>query len=280
MSDTVKLANSRKRCRDDSKDINLCIFCKKVKSSLQLCSSENGIKNIKSASEVIGDDVLKSIKDEKNIKYHMVCYRPYILKGKRAEKKQEEDAEETSSEEEGNTGTQQQRQKSRLRLSEQIKKCTVCNKFKIKGDPKLYRVCEKFRAEQLLKASRFYLDSVFQRIGTLEDINSVFAADIHCHKNCIRKYILNYQRDIEKDAAEEIASSEGLTESFTTFLATLQFETKGYSISYLRNEFNDKYLSSDIHISNRKMKSLLIEHFGDGIYFTYAKDPSVSQMVL
>lgn len=90
---------------------------------------------------------------------------------------------------------------------------------------------------------------------------------------------MNYQRDIEKDAAEETAGSEGLRESFTTFVATLQFETKGYAIAYLRNEFNEKYLSSDIHISNRRMKSLLIEHFGDSIYFTYSKDPSVSQMV-
>ena len=90
---------------------------------------------------------------------------------------------------------------------------------------------------------------------------------------------MNYQRDIEKDPAEETAGSEGLRESFTTFVATLQFETKGYAIAYLRNEFNEKYLSSDIHISNRRMKSLLIEHFGDSIYFTYSKDPSVSQMV-
>lgn len=174
MSDTVKLVNPQKRRRDDGKDINLCILCKKVKRSLQLCSSENGIKNIKSASELIGDDVLKSIEDEKSIKYHIACYRPYILKGKRAEEKQEKDAEESSSEEEGNTGTQQQRQKSRSGPSGQLKKCIVCNQLKVKGDSKLYRICEKFRAEQLQKASRFYVDAVFQRVATLEDVNSVF----------------------------------------------------------------------------------------------------------
>lgn len=217
MSDTVKLVNSQKRRRDADKDVDLCIFCKKVKHSLQLCSSENGIKNVKSASELIGDDVLKSIKDENSVKYHMACYRPYILKGKRVEEKQEKDAEESSSEEEDNTA-QRECQKSRPGPSGHLKKCIVCNQLKVKGDSKLYRICEKFRAEQLLIASRFYLDAVFERIATLEDVNSVFAADIHCHKNCIRKYILNYQRDIKKDKVEETAGSEDLKASFTTFV--------------------------------------------------------------
>lgn len=83
----------------------------------------------------------------------------------------------------------------------------------------------------------------------------MFLLQIHCYENCMRKYILNYQRDIEKDAAKKTAGSEGLRESFM-FLATLQFETKYALHTY--NEFNKKYLSSDIHISNRRIKSLLI----------------------
>lgn len=280
MSDTVNLVNPRKRHRDSDKDINLCFFCKKVKRPLQLCSSEKGIKNIKSASQHIGDDVFKNIEDENSIKYHITCYRPYILKGKRAKEKQEKGDEESSSEEEDNIAQhQRQRQKSTAGPSGQLKKCVVCNQLKVKGDSKLYRICEKFRAEQLLKASRFYLDAVFQRTGTLEDVNSVFAADVHSHKNCIRKYILNYQRDIKKDVDEDTAGFENLQESFTEFAATLQFDTKGYSIAYLRNEFSEKYLSSELQISNRRMKSLLIEQFGDTISFTYSKNRSVSQMV-
>jgi len=94
-----------------------------------------------------------------------------------------------------------------------------------------------------------------------------------------KKYIVNYQRDNEKDIVEETAGSESMKETFTKFAAELKFENKGYSIGYLRNELNEKYLPSDIKISNRRMKSLLIEHFGDTIHFTYSRDRSVSQMV-
>jgi len=184
MSDTVNLVNHRKRRRDVDDDIDLCIFCKKVKRPLKLSSSEKGIKNIKSATEVIKDDVLKGIKDENSIKYHLACYRPYILKGKRFKERQEKYVEDSRSEED-NTA-QRQRRKSILEHSGRLKKCIVCNKSKVQGDSKLYCICEQFRAEQLLKASRFYLDAVFQRTALLEDVNSVFAAGIHCHKKCIK----------------------------------------------------------------------------------------------
>lgn len=82
----------------------------------------------------------------------------------------------------------------------------------------------------------------------MEDVNSVFAVDVHCHKNCIRKYILNYQRDIEKDVYEKTAGFEILKEFVIELAATLQFDTKGYPIAYLRNEFNEKYLSSEFQI--------------------------------
>lgn len=275
----VNLANTRKRRLEDGKDTDLCVFCQNKKSGENLCSSTNGIQNIKSSSNIIGDAILQTIDDESNVKYHMSCYRPYILKGKRTRSKKF--SEESSMEEDGNTKFYKERGKKTSRTSgpQCITTCVVCNQVKCKGDTKLYRISEDVRAEQLLKAAKFYLDSVFQRISTLENKERVFAAGLYCHKNCIKRYILNYERDAVNDAAEEIRDSDNLIESFKNFLSTLKLESRGYSISYLRNEFNEKYLPSDKHVSNRKIKGLLIDEFGDDISFTYAKDRTLSQMV-
>ncbi|KAJ8892057.1 hypothetical protein PR048_004628 [Dryococelus australis] len=146
-----------------------------MKQKLKFHTSENGIKNIQSAYEKIGDRLLQSVEDQGSIKYHVVCYRPYVLMGKRSEDKRE-NYEEISSTEDNDTSNQQLCQRS----------STTC---------------------------------------TLEHVYSVFVADIPCHKNCIRKYILNHERDIKTNVADENAESNDVKESSWVLLATVQYHT-------------------------------------------------------
>lgn len=50
-----------------------------------------------------------------------------------------------------NNTTLQQRQKSKIGLSGRLKNELICNELKLKGDFNLYLICQKFRAEYLLR---------------------------------------------------------------------------------------------------------------------------------
>ena len=76
------------------------------------------------------------------------------------------------------------------------KKCTVCGNVKHKGDRRKFRICEDERAGKFLKAVVFLQDAVYYRTSDLQDVYSVFGADIYCHKNCIRNYLVKYDRAI------------------------------------------------------------------------------------
>ena len=71
---------------------------------------------------------------------------------------------------------------------------------KLKGQKirEKFRICEKDRAALLLRAASYNRDTFFDRVSDLSSVENVFSADIYCHKHCIRKYILNYQRFIDK----------------------------------------------------------------------------------
>lgn len=95
-----------------------------------------------------------------------------------------------------NTSTQQQRQKCRYRTSGKLKK-------------------KQFTTNQSWNETVAYLCEVRSRATTeslavfslmqffLEYVNTIFASDAHCHKSWVRKYILNYEREVEKDGDEK-----------------------------------------------------------------------------
>lgn len=80
----LKLVNVRMRIMKDGKYVDLYIFFQKEKHGEKPYSSANSIQNIKPASNIISDAILKSIDDENSKKYYMICYRLYIMKGKRS----------------------------------------------------------------------------------------------------------------------------------------------------------------------------------------------------
>ena len=71
-------------------------------------------------------------------------------------------------------------------------KCVICNQIKVKS------ICEKFclsespRAEMFLKATVHYQDEIYTRTCVIQEVSSVFAADLSYHKICIKNYLLKY----------------------------------------------------------------------------------------
>lgn len=68
------------------------------------------------------------------------------------------------------------------------KQCVICGKVKHKMEYGKFRISEKNRAEAFLKAASTLQDDVFIRTCDLQDANAVYAAEMYCHKLCIRNY--------------------------------------------------------------------------------------------
>ena len=63
---------------------------------------------------------------------------------------------------------------------------------------KLFRLCETDRANLFISATRFNLDDVYTRTSFYDTKEQVFAADILTHKQCMNKYLLQYERDMDR----------------------------------------------------------------------------------
>ena len=127
-----------------------------------------------------------------------------------------------------------------------------------------------------LCAIKLNLDEVYTRCSTYKTVQHIFAADIFSHKNCMKRYILQYAEEIINDDELDDESDIDLNEAFKTMISELYLDTEGYAISSCRDILNSKL--DGYAISNRKVKQLLINHFGEEICFTYPKDRTKSRM--
>ena len=273
---SLQLVDSRKR-----KKVNLekCIICQQEKRSEKLTGTVNGRSKIQAASGILQDDLLSDVdgKDIVLIKYHMkACCKRYILQSERAPSVQEYDAindyDDKSKEELKTPG-----RNKRLKAEGDKKPCVICSQPKFKGDENLYRLCEEKRAKMFLCAIKLNLDDVYTRCSTYKTVEHIFAVDIVSHKNCMKRYLLQYQRNAEEiinydddDDDEYGGTDSDLEEAFKQMISQLNIETNGYAISTSRdilNENLDRYA-----VSNRKVKQMLIAHFGEDICFTYPKE--------
>lgn len=73
-------------------------------------------------------------------------------------------------------------------------KCVVCTHAKHQGTYEKFRISEIDRARKLLAATVFLQDDVYVRTCDFQDEYSVFGGDLYCHKSCIKKYLLKYDR--------------------------------------------------------------------------------------
>ena len=110
--------------------------------------------------------------------------------------------------------------------------------------------------------------------------DDVFAADIFYHRYCCRDYFNKYDAKVE-EILQHLEKEDTITakdESLRTAFSTLDldFETTAYSVTFIRNKLNE---NREVPVSNRAVKQLIIELYGDGVCFTYPTNKRISQMV-
>ena len=155
--------------------------------------------------------------------------------------------------------------------------CIICQKIYSGKDNKLYRLCENDRADLFLSATRFNLDEVFTRASLYDKKEKLFAADILSHKKCMNRYLLQYKRDMDRNISYNLEDfDEELKEQFRIMTENLDLDNNAYTVSYCCNFLNEKL---NQNINNRQVKSLLIDHYGENICFTYPKDRKKSDVL-
>ena len=171
-----------------------------ILKSAKFASTENRRSKIQAASSILQDDLLSDVdgKDIVLIEYHMrACYKRYILQSERALSVQEDDAindyDDQSKEELKTPG-----RNKHLKAEGDKKTCVICSQLKFKGDENLYRLCEEKRAKMFLSAIKLNLDDVYTRCSTYKTVEHIFGADIVSHKHCMKRNLLQYQRNAEE----------------------------------------------------------------------------------
>ena len=70
-------------------------------------------------------------------------------------------------------------------------------------------------------------------------------------------------------------NDSNIIEGFNSVISKMELVHNAYTISACRDMINSKLIGEDI--DNRKVKTLLIQQFGEDICFTYPRDQSISQ---
>ena len=137
----------------------------------------------------------------------------------------------------------------------------------------------KKRVQMILSAIKLNLDEVYTRCATYKTIEHIFADDIFSHKNCMKRYLLQYQRNADEIVQEDgldAYSNDELHEAFNKMTSELNLATSRYSISACHDIMNENL--EEYTVNNRKVKRMLIAHFGEEICFTYPRDKSKPEM--
>ena len=92
----------------------------------------------------------------------------------------------------------------------------------------------------------------------------------------MNKYLKQFQRDFKDDQDEEdVKDSKDVQEAFENLLSEIDVEKKGHALSDCRDKLNSHL--KNYQVTNRKLKKMLINHFGQKICFTYPRDRQKSQ---
>ena len=138
------------------------------------------------------------------------------------------------------------------------------------------RISESNRALSFLAATNFFQDSVFTRTCDLQDPHSVFGADLYYHRECMTKYMYQYDTRA-KDMVPKLTSKQLAWNQVVPELEQGLNSGKGYDLSVIRDHLNS--IDALCKFRNRDVKIFLMNQFGDEINFTYPESMSKSLMV-
>ena len=122
---------------------------------------------------------------------------------------------------------------------------------------------------------------MYTETAAMRDVGDVFAADILYHDHCCKGYFNKYHAKIE-EIMNNLEKEDSVTAGDDSFKARfislgLDFSSSAHSLSSIRDRLN---ACSTEMVSNRAVKQLIIELYGDTVCFTYPSNKRKSQMVL
>ena len=163
--------------------------------------------------------------------------------------------------------------------SKKVKKkvCIICNQDKIGKWPHqdilLYQIklmkLGKTAASRFLSAVKYNQDDVSIRCALINSVGDVYAADLLYHKSCMGKYILKYNRMVQKiEDNQQRESNDVDFPEVAELFEGLQSETHGYRLTDITTEINKQF---KLEFDNRRTKNELLKHFGDeALSFSYS----------
>ena len=271
-----------------------CIICQE-KTSDATSSSEVGRNRIIEAASIRNDDVSRRVNsvDPTKIQYHVTnkCYKSYTLKTnlERIQKQNSSRYIESNTAKENVEGrpkpghTRRSSSTSRTPPNNNMDiyrtTCVICGNMKHRNVYDKYRISECGRADKLLQATVYLQDDVYVRICDLETVESVFGADIYYHSACMLSYLRKYERLLADEGSKHSPINEKI-EVFNKLIAEMKpgLNTgEGFALSDIRDQANTK-LEGEIPFSNREVKILLLNHFGDNINITISQNVRKSAM--
>ena len=88
----------------------------------------------------------------------------------------------------------------------------------------------------------------------------------------MNRYLLNYKRDLhEATEKDDDLSEQDIQQKIKSVIDGLDLDKRAYTVSSL-NQLKSQLIRSqfaEINITNRKVKTILIEYLGEDICFTY-----------
>ena len=236
--DGIKLSGI---CRASSADVKKCIICQ-ADSSVTTTSTANRRKRIYEAASVRDDVVAKRLKclGDNEFVYHMSnsCYKQYTLQKALGKIRNDRVASSELREEDTDPSAVHSNRARCIprpgpsQICEKYQQsCVVCGHAKHQGLYAKYRICELNRAQKFLEATTFLQDQVYTR--DLQDVETVFGADLYCHKLCIRNYTKLYERTVTDRPVGQPTNAK-LT-AWSHVIADIEtglHEGEGYELTY------------------------------------------------
>ncbi len=287
MDPTDAIPLKRQKCENHHEvDIMKCIICQKD-TGVATTTGEKGRNSVESSAKAKGgnDIVAQRLKqiDTDNVifVYHNnnICFKGYIRNN---------DRKVTKGTPESKTDVRKTRAQQTPRDPVQDKSdshyekiCVVCGHKSVKRDYQKYRISEEGRAESFLKATLHFMDEVYERTCDLQDPYAIFGADLYYHSNCLRHYLDKYEKDLTREA--QSSKSMKRRELFERFIKEVEPDMKSgtaYTLTHLKEKCSALITADlDISFSNRDIRMLLIDRFGEDVSFCKPKAANQSASV-
>lgn len=233
------------------------------------------------------DNLFDPNADEQCFSWHTSCLASYISEEKIRRReialyKLQEESLSTSTQDETGISTQSTRRSIRQSESSSTLNCFICGHLKKNKDTKLFFLTEVSSATLIFNAARRKQDEVFTNICNYQAPEDLIGNKFKYHKACYSKYIAVPRNSSNKGGRPSTSmSQEQLLVAFEKLLVDIKdrISTNAFQLSYLAERMITLSEVEEAVISNRVVKSLLIDKFGYKIFFSYPTERNKSCLV-